>query len=610
MPGLSYLFDSQENRIPPKKRLLEALKSSFPLERYSHGILSFTQNHFLGFTKYPEYPLISFDNGDYFICLEGKLYGKDETQTKKELSALARQVDSNPHLKNKNKSEWLSKWLLNTDGEFVIIIISTHSSQTTIISDALGRLPLYYYWNGGKFILSRNYRFIPNHIPSTSMDRMALAQYLIFGYPLGQRTLHHSIFRLLPSAFITIDENKGKIDIKYVHHFNLERKLHQSKDKIKMTKDLTELFCEACVQRTFQSEKNILSLSGGLDSKSVAAGFHKMNIPYYGATYLDHTQTILSEVKAAQHLAQILNMKWKFFQLEAPRGKEVHEILTAKNGLNSLGMSFILPFFSELTAAFGTRVNHFTGDGGDKILPDLRPFHKIKNMRELTDYTIRSDQIFSLEKVSKLLRLEKDRIYEEISEQLERYPEKDFSSKYIHFLIYERAFKWLFEGEDRNRFYFWSSSPFYSIKLFQYAMNCPNNLKKNYKLYRLFLKTLSPQAASLPNSKFNQADFIPKMKQSAQRMIQKAQDKVNPDHTKNEYLDLNLSNDVKSRFFWEQIKNCDMIPKFISTSFLQKHPQMTRREFNHLLTIHSAIELFECPHSSLQNYFDFYFNFP
>jgi asparagine synthase (glutamine-hydrolysing) len=59
--------------------------------------------------------------------------------------------------------------------------------------------------------------------------------------------------------------------------------------------------------------------------------------------------------------------------------------------------------------------------------------------------------------------------------------------------------KWLFEGEDRNRFYFWSGSPFYSIQFFTYAMNCPDSQKSRYLLYRRVLEELSPLAAETPD---------------------------------------------------------------------------------------------------------------
>jgi len=88
-----------------------------------------------------------------------------------------------------------------------------------------------------------------------------------------------------------------------------------------------------------------------------------------------------------------------------------------------------------------------------------------------------------------------DAIRRSVRDRLRLYPETDPASKYVHFLVYERGANFLFEGEDRNRF-FWSTTPFYSIDFFRYAMNCPPEQKTRYNLYRSFLTELAPAAAA------------------------------------------------------------------------------------------------------------------
>ena len=54
------------------------------------------------------------------------------------------------------------------------------------------------------------------------------------------------------------------------------------------------------------------------------------------------------------------------------------------------------------------------------------------------------------------------------------------------------------EGEDRNRQYFWSVSPFYAPRFFTCAMSCPDRQKRGLRLYQKFLEILSPGLASIP----------------------------------------------------------------------------------------------------------------
>jgi asparagine synthase (glutamine-hydrolysing) len=53
------------------------------------------------------------------------------------------------------------------------------------------------------------------------------------------------------------------------------------------------------------------------------------------------------------------------------------------------------------------------------------------------------------------------------------------------------------EGEDRNRHFFWSATPFYAFEFFHYAMNCPDRDKQGYRLYREFLAQLHPAAGDI-----------------------------------------------------------------------------------------------------------------
>ena len=53
------------------------------------------------------------------------------------------------------------------------------------------------------------------------------------------------------------------------------------------------------------------------------------------------------------------------------------------------------------------------------------------------------------------------------------------------------------EGEDRNRHFFWSATPFYSFDFFHYAMNCQDRDKQAYHLYREFLAQLHPAVGGI-----------------------------------------------------------------------------------------------------------------
>jgi asparagine synthase (glutamine-hydrolysing) len=562
--------------------------------------------YFLGYTAYDDYPLTSFENDEFIIFLEGRIYNKDYNLLNIELNNLAEHIFAI----NVNKKQ-IIEWLLSTDGDFVFFILNKRSNKIAIFNDALGRLPLYYYRLNGQFLISREVSFIQNLTNSRKFDRMAIAQILLFSYSLGEKTLLEKINRLGPSSLISIDFNKSEINIDNLHRVNFEIKKNINKSIESNASQLVLLFSEACKNRAeFNGYKTILSLSGGLDSRAVAAGLKRNEIPYYGATFIDFYKSAEVDVRIAEKVANLFDIDWKLFRLGLPKGNDLLTLLRTKNGLNSLGMSFILPFYARIKETFGQRVLFFTGDGGDKALPDQRASERIKNVDGLIKSVVFNNQIFSLHKVSALTGIQKNEIIDEIKNCILSYPEQQCDQKYVHFIIYERGFKLNFEGEDRNRFYFWSIAPFFSIPFFKYAMNCPDAQKSKYDLYRNFLLTLSPDAATINNCNWGMP--ITSNKLILRLIMQRISNKI-----PREFLQVIKKYIVKKDIYpldgknllsnmncnLKQIDNCHPISDILSFSEVKNIiKNCTKSQFHTLFTLTSSIEKIACNKSTIEEY--------
>ncbi len=271
-------------------------------------------------------------------------------------------------------------------------------------------------------------------------------------------------------------------------------------------------------------------------------------------------------------------------------------------------MSFILPFFDRIKETYGNDIIYFTGDGG-LVLKDLRPQIKLKDLDDLTDYIITKNKKLSLDNVVDLTKIDKHEIVSELKKLLTAYPEKDLFSKYVHFMIYEHCIKWAFEGEDRNRFYFWSATPFYSIKFFEYAMNCPDEIKRNYGLYGGFLLELSPQASAIDYanlkrpivfSKFGLLSFIVrKYVKLPSKVLEIAKKRITENMFKKDKIVKNNSSIMNCAL--EQIENCRYISKYLSIEDLKKIIKNSDNLYN-IFTITSVIEEFECGKSTIEKY--------
>jgi asparagine synthase (glutamine-hydrolysing) len=183
---------------------------------------------------------------------------------------------------------------LNTDGDFVIFILKKSTHQIRILNDFLGRLPCYWYKQGGVFMLSRELRFIANLIGNRKYDRMGIAQCLLFGYPLADRMLLEGVQRLRPATLVRINFASLETSMESLHTFNFDSKEHAHRTVQENSAELVRLFRESCRQRACATGHNVVSLGGGLDSRSVAAGLSEERLPFLAVTFLNHDRSMSS----------------------------------------------------------------------------------------------------------------------------------------------------------------------------------------------------------------------------------------------------------------------------------------------------------------------------
>lgn len=605
MPGLSFICDLKCNLKQKESRILQSLKSMLHTEQYESKILLKEESYFLGYTGYKEYPVTSFENEEFCIYLEGQIYGKDYSTINSELNNLAAYIF---HNRNDFK-EQVAEWLLNTDGEFIVFIFHKNSMRICMVNDAMRRLPVYYYKNtDGKLVISRELRFVADLIDATSFDRMAIAQYLLFGYPLGKRTLWENILYLQPATLIMINLNRPEIKFDVLHQFNFESKKYNNRTIKQNATELVSLFCEACKNRAKQSKINVLALSGGFDSRSVAAGLLKTETRFQAVTRLDLNKEKALDPAIAEQLARELNLDWKLFESEPTCGRSILlRLLRIKNGLNYLGMGFILLFFDKLKETYGSNITYFTGDGGDRVKPHIKPLKMLKNIDKLINHILSHNQIFSLDDVVSITKIPRTKIIDELRNHVLSYPEREWNDKYIHFMVYESAFKWVFEGEDRNRYFFWSTTPFYSVKFFDYAMNIPDRMKHRYKLYGEFLTQLSPQASGIRTTHGNTPigsmkarlhsfamDYYLRLPPNLQRIVREIIKKRQvSEHNQNLIRCLN-----------EQIKNDKSLSEYLwLDDIIQNHENYSKDAIWNLFTITSTIEEFSCLASTIEKFY-------
>ena len=90
MPGISCICDFNGNLKADNASINRALDSLVHTPQYQSKTLLAENSYFLGYTAYDEYPVYTFENETYFICLEGRIYENDDLDVR--LNSLAEKI--------------------------------------------------------------------------------------------------------------------------------------------------------------------------------------------------------------------------------------------------------------------------------------------------------------------------------------------------------------------------------------------------------------------------------------------------------------------------------------------------------------------------------------
>ncbi|MCR9172698.1 MAG: asparagine synthase-related protein [bacterium] len=423
-------------------------------------------NDYFEFTgQYPEnYPHEFIErHGSYF---EGMVYNLDPKKHFKELTDL---------LDAYHFDEVIEK-IRDWDGEFIFMHRDRSSKSMYIVNDSWGRLPVYYWQEGNQFIASRNISCI-THFAQPKYNRLHLGMNLLLGTDLGTNTIWKKVHRMPPRSILHI-HGDGHISLYEYFYLNT---VDGNKSLKEVAPVIQEKFDESLKNRLEKLKRPTISLSGGLDSRLIAAGAKKlgMNVPCItysredGADYLDDASSddIVKRLEIKNH---------EVFQIHPPQLSDAEELLQFKQGINYLSMSYVLPYY-RMHAERG--LTTITGDGGGKFFVDLSALKSIRSMKSLMRYIMRYNAFCSIETAAKLVGISAMELEENIMGHLDAYPFASYDDKYVYYLIREAGINWAFEGEDRNRQFVWSTTPFYNPSLIETCLSIPQSAKEYGSLY-------------------------------------------------------------------------------------------------------------------------------
>lgn len=158
-------------------------------------------------------------------------------------------------------------------GNFQIVIFDKKQKSILILNNRFGISPFYYSFVDNTLIFSTNLQVIVNcgaiHI---NLDKIGVAEYAIFGYPLGNRTIFEDIRSLPLAAYLIVKEDSIEVKRYWDCKNLLGQKLYSEKEALEIGSDL---FKKIVNQYTQQPDKVCLSLTGGFDCRAILSVLEK-----------------------------------------------------------------------------------------------------------------------------------------------------------------------------------------------------------------------------------------------------------------------------------------------------------------------------------------------
>jgi len=499
MPGINVVAGIGGELEDAVARANRSLEACCPWEDYRQELLRTGSQLWIGAARYPEYPIDIFETDRLQVMVDGRIYGQPVEAIHQQVGDLAAALlDGQAGVDTR-----LRDWLRRTDGEFVVVAIDKATGRLVCFNDLVWRLPLYISCEGGMLVLSRNIRFAVDMLPEKRLDRMGVAQFFLFDFAMGRRTYFEGLERVEGASVITVDPATGTMDRRVVDRLNFEDKPlagHSIEDN---GRRIAELFGKACRERVPEGYKAVVSLSGGMDSRAVAGALKAEGLDVVTASWLDFRGAARADVRIAERVAETLGVPWSLGHLRRAEGRDILRTLQIKLGQVYLGTSHLLQHLDRVCGLYGPKMIYFSGNGGDRVNHDLRPHLPVPDLDALVDHILKYERRLSgrgdlpLEDIAAITELTPEAIKEEIKRELAAYPETGMEQKFVHFILHGQSLKRHHEGDDRNRTHFWSTTPFWSVPVFLSLMGCPDEQKRQGRLYLAYLDCIDPRLARI-----------------------------------------------------------------------------------------------------------------
>ncbi|MCI0641948.1 MAG: asparagine synthase-related protein [Gemmataceae bacterium] len=224
----------------------------------------------LGFVNKAVQPA-SNETGALLAVMEGEVYNYEEERRVLKAAGHVFRTDSHAELLLHGFEQEGQAFFRRLHGMFVAAVWDVPNRRLMLINDRFGMKPLYYTELPGRLLFASEIKaLLVDPEVSRRPHLRGLSQFFVYGQLLGEDTMLEAI-RLLPAAsWLTYEARGGRILLeKYWHHEPQSQNVDV--DETDFLDQIDDAFCRAVDRRTQGTARLGLSLSGGLDARTILA---------------------------------------------------------------------------------------------------------------------------------------------------------------------------------------------------------------------------------------------------------------------------------------------------------------------------------------------------
>lgn len=434
------------------------------------------------YSSHDNYPVRTIDTDEVSVVIEGCIYNLSDDTIGEWLTSI-----------NSNKGSVesvIQRIVEEADGDYIILCYNKIDNKLFVFNDILGGIPIYWTETDSAFIISRSLNFIYDNSTVHSFSKENIAEYLSFGYSIGDHTIFKDVFKLKPSSCIVVDTKTHSLlkNFEVIQpDFSIKNKYRTKKEAIS---DLLDKYLKGIKQRVEYINNHNLGLantmSGGYDSRMVLGGLEKFVDDYINVTYQytqDESEVVLSVLKAIESKCKYIKNSFT----NTPILDDSDLTYKTEGKIPNVYVNSIVYNETKYTfnsALKGRNVFLFGGFGGEYIrhprFPSLMPNSYI-------GYMINPPITVS----SKVCNTTSEKVENSIMGQIATYSKQDKQSfcKYLYNEYYQNLVRGA--GEDRYRLFFFTVQPLMSK---DFILSIRNRLPLYWTGYRfctLFMKGIN-----------------------------------------------------------------------------------------------------------------------